>query len=218
MRSFLFATTVLSLAFGTPVLAQAAPPPASFPEGRLDDAVKPSAYRLDFTVDPAKERFSGKVEIDAVLKVPSAALFIHGRDLAMRRAVATVAGKAYPGTWKQLDDTGVAQLSFAEPLPAGRIMLSFDYDAPFGGGPAGMFRVKVGEDWYSWTQFQSIDARAAFPGFDEPGLKQPFTVTVRTPPGLKAVSNAPELSVRREGGGTSTVSPRPCRSRPIWSR
>jgi aminopeptidase N len=200
MRAFLLATTVFSLAFGAPVLAQAEPPPVSFPEGRLDDVVKPSAYRLDFTVDPAKERFSGKVEIDAVLKAPRAALFIHGRDLAMRSAVATVAGKAYPGTWKQLDDTGVAQLTFAQTLPAGKVTLSFDYDAPFGGGPAGMFRVKVGEDWYSWTQFQSIDARAAFPGFDEPGLKQPFTVTVRTPLGLKAVSNAPEQSVTREGG------------------
>lgn len=199
MRALLLATTVLSLAFGTPALAQPAPPPA-YPEGRLDDAVKPSAYRLDFTVDPAKERFSGKVEIDAVLKAPSAALFIHGRDLVMRSAVASANGKAYPGTWKQLDDTGVAQLTFAQALPAGKVTLAFDYDASFGSGPAGMFRVKVGEDWYSWTQFESIDARAAFPGFDEPGLKQPFTVTVRTPPGLKAVSNAPELSVTREGG------------------
>jgi aminopeptidase N len=199
MRSLLLSFASASLlALSAPALAQPTAPPA-FPEGRLDDAVKPSAYRLDFTVDPAKERFSGKVEIEAVLKAPSAALFIHGRDLAMRSAVATVAGKAYPGTWKQLDDTGVAQLTFVQTLPAGKVTLSFDYDAPFGSGPAGMFRVKVGEDWYSWTQFQSIDARAAFPAFDEPGLKQPFTVTVRTPPGLKAVSNAPELSVTREG-------------------
>lgn len=162
--------------------------------------MKPSAYRLDLTVDPAQTRFSGKVEIDAVLKAPSAALFIHGRDLAVHQAVAIVAGKSYPGTWKQLDDTGVAQLTFANLLPAGPITLSFDYDAPFGEGPAGMFRVKVGDAWYSWTQFESIDARAAFPSFDEPGFKQPFTVTLRTLPGLKAVSNTPEVSVTREGG------------------
>lgn len=200
MRSFLGCLVSASLlAFSAPALAEAAPP-AAFPEGRLDDAVKPTAYRLDFTVDPAQERFSGKTEIDVTLKAPSASLFIHGRDLAMRGAAATVAGKTYPGAWQQLDDTGVARLTFAQPLPAGPVTLSFDYDAPFGQGPAGMFRVKVGEDWYSWTQFQSIDARAAFPGFDEPGLKQPFTVTVRTPAGLKAVSNAPEQSVTREGG------------------
>ena len=202
MRALLLASTVLSLALGTPALAQpTAPQPAPvYPQGRLDDAVRPSAYRLDLTVDPAQERFSGKVEIDAVLKAPSASLFIHGRDLAMRKVAAVVAGKSFPGAWKHLDDTGVAQLTFAQPLPAGKVMLSFEYDAPFGNGPAGMFRVKVGEDWYSWSQFQSIDARAAFPGFDEPGLKQPFTVTLRTPPGLKAVSNAPQASVMREGG------------------
>ena len=200
MRALLLATTVLALAFTTPALAQPASPPAAFPEGRLSDAVKPSAYRLDLTVDPAQPRFSGRAEIDAVLAAPSAAVFIHGRDLAMRRAVATAAGKTYPGTWKQLDDTGVAQLTFAQPLPAGPVTFAFEYDAAFGDGPAGMFRVKVGSDWYSWTQFESIDARAAFPAFDQPGFKQPFTVTLRTPPGLKAVSNTPELSVREEAG------------------
>ena len=189
------------LALSAPALAQPALPSAvAFPEGRLDDTVRPAAYRLDLTVDPAQARFSGKVEIDAVLKTPSAAVFIHGRDLAMHRAVATVAGKAYPGTWKQLDETGVAQLTFAQPLPAGPVTFAFEYDAAFGDGPAGMFRVKVGSDWYSWTQFQSIDARAAFPSFDEPGFKQPFTVTLRTPRGLKAVSNAPEVSVQEEAG------------------
>lgn len=200
VRNLFFSLASASLlAFSAPALAQTAPPVA-YPEGRLDDAVRPSAYRLDLTVDPAQARFSGKVEIDAVLKAPSAALFIHGRDLAMHRAVATVGGKAYPGIWKQLDDTGVAQLTFAQPLPAGAVTFVFEYDAAFGDGPAGMFRVKVGSDWYSWTQFESIDARAAFPSFDQPGFKQPFTVTLRTPRGLKAVSNTPEVSVRQEAG------------------
>jgi aminopeptidase N len=202
MRALLLASTVLSLALGAPVLAQPtlAQAPVTFPEGRLDDAVKPSAYRLDLTVDPAQARFSGKVEIDAVLKAPTTSLFIHGRDLAMHQAVATVRGKTYPGAWKQLDDTGVAQLTFVQPLPAGPVTFAFAYDAAFGDGPAGMFRVKVGSDWYSWTQFESIDARAAFPSFDEPGFKQPFTLTLRTPSGLKAVSNTPEVSVQPEAG------------------
>src|ERR1700712_2695590 len=127
MRALLLASTVLSLALGAPVSAQPAiaQAPVTFPEGRLDNAVRPSAYRLDLTVDPAQARFSGKVEIDAVLKAPSAALFIHGRDLAMHRAVATVAGKAYPGNWKQLDDTGVVRLTFAQPLPAGAVTFAF---------------------------------------------------------------------------------------------
>jgi len=206
----LLAAAPATVAFAqTPPTPSPAPPPApaaqapalqDFPKGQLSDIAAPRAYRLDLTVDPAQARFSGRVEIDALLARPTATVFLHGRDLAMHRAIARIAGKAYPGTWRQLDATGVAALTFAQPLPAGMVTFTFDYDAPFQDGPAGMFHVRVGGDWYSWTQFESIDARGAFPGFDQPSFKTPFTVTLRTPPGLKAVSNAPETGTTREGG------------------
>ncbi|RVU05131.1 M1 family peptidase [Novosphingobium umbonatum] len=174
------------------------PPPA--PLGKLADAVRPAAYRLDLTLDPAQERFSGHVEIDATVKESSRFIYLHGRDLKVAKASATIGGKTYPATWSQVDETGVALLTFAEALPAGVATFAFDYDAAFSDGPAGLFRVKVGDAWYSWSQFESIDARAAFPSFDQPGYKQPFTVTLRTPKGLTAVSNAPEIETREEGG------------------
>ncbi|MEJ5977184.1 M1 family metallopeptidase [Novosphingobium sp. PS1R-30] len=184
------------------VLAQAPAPTESapYPKGQLTDAVQPQDYRLDLTLDPAREGFSGKVEIDALLKRPSATIHLHGRDLTMRSATARVGNRTIPGTWKQLDDTGVAALTFAETLPAGPVILTFDYDAKFQEGPAGLFRVNVGGVWHLWSQFQSIDARAAFPGFDQPSFKTSFTVTLRTPPGLKAVSNAPETGSKQENG------------------
>lgn len=206
MRRLLLATSLFSLVCAAPALAQssamqapATTQPAA-PKGQLGDAVRPSAYRLDLTVNPDNERFSGKVEIDATLKEPSSFVDLHGRDLNVTRAVATAGGKSYAGTWSQVDPTGVVRLTFAEPLPAGPVTFAFDYDAAFQSGPAGMFRVKVGDDWYSWTQFESIDARAAFPSFDQPGYKQPFTVTLRTKPGQVAVSNAPEVSKTIENG------------------
>lgn len=185
-----------------PTASADAPPPAPppVPMGKLPDAVIPAAYRLDLTVDPAQPRFSGHVEIDAMVKQASRFVYLHGRDLAMRKATATIAGRTISGTWAQVDPTGVALLTFPKALPAGPVTFAFDYDAAFQDGPAGLFRVKVGDDWYGWSQFESIDARAAYPGFDQPGYKQPFTVTLRTPPGLTAVSNTPETSAPREGG------------------
>jgi len=211
MRSLLLAASALSLACSAPARAEApqADPAASaaaalapVPPGKLSDAVHPLTYRLDLTVDPAQERFSGHVEIDATLKAASTFVDLHGRDLKMAKAVATAGGKSYVGRWFELDPTGVARLVFDAPLPAGPVTFSFDYDAEFAQGPAGLFRVKVGEDWYSWTQFQSIDARAAFPGFDEPGFKVPFSVTLRTRKGQVAVSNAPQASSTDEGDWT----------------
>ncbi|MFM5930092.1 MAG: M1 family metallopeptidase [Novosphingobium sp.] len=208
MRLFPAAVSTLALvvagAIASPALAIEAPATpaatAPVPQGQLSDAARPTGYRLDMTVDPAKERFSGHVEIDAELKAASTFIDLHGRDLKMTKATATVGGRTIAGTWEQKSASGLARLTFAEALPAGPVKLAFDYDAAFNTGPAGMFRVKVGEDWYSWTQFQSIDARAAFPSFDEPGFKTPFEVTIRTPKGLKAISNAPEVSTREEAG------------------
>ena len=203
MRKILTAASLLALTLATPALADAPPPQVDLPavpKGQLGDAVAPIAYRIDLTVDPSKERFSGEVEIDATLKTGGNIVFLHGRDLAMHKATASFAGRTIEGRWSQPEETGTAVLTFAEPLPAGPVTFRFAYDAAFGDGPAGLFRVKVGDDWYAWTQLQSIDARAVFPSFDEPGIKVPFTVTLRTPPGQMAVSNAPEASKTTEGG------------------
>ena len=209
MRPMLLAASALSFAVAGPVISQApdlaaatsaARALAPVPPGKLTGAVRPSAYRLDLTVDPSQERFSGHVEIDAALNAPSRFVDLHGRDLKISMVMATVGGKTFHGQWFQLDPSGVGRLVFAQPLPAGPVTFAFDYDAAFENGPLGMFHVKVDADWYSWTQFESIDARAAFPGFDEPGFKVPFTVTLRTKPGQMAVSNAPQVSSTLENG------------------
>lgn len=163
------------------------------PFGRLDDSVRPLAYRLDMTLDPAKPRFSGHVEIDLTLAAGTSRIYLHGRDLDVTRAEARIGARGVSAHWRQLDANGLAEVRFDEPLPPGRPTLSFDYSAAFGQGPAGLFRVEVEGAWYAWSQFQSIDARAVFPGFDQPGFKTPFAVTLRTPPGLMAISNGPEV-------------------------
>ncbi|MGN6499831.1 MAG: M1 family metallopeptidase, partial [Tsuneonella sp.] len=193
--------------FAAPVLAADAPAvdPAvialgEVPHGRLTDAVVPSAYRVDTKFDPSKDGFSGATEIDVTLAHPSRYIDMHGRNLTMASATATVAGKTYPGRWYQVDPTGVARLVFDRELPAGKATLKFAYTGKYQGNASGLFHAKVGDDWYGWSQFESIDARAAFPGFDEPGFKVPFTVTIRTPAGQSAVSNAPEVSSTLEDG------------------
>ena len=170
------------------------------PAGQLGGEVVPRAYRLDLTIDPAQPRFSGHVEIDVALATQSATIFLHGRDLDVANVTALVGKRTIAGHWRQRDSGGVAQVVFDESLPAGPATLVFGYTAAFAQGPAGMFRARVEQDWYSWTQFQSIDARAAFPCFDQPGFKTPFAVTLRTPPGLTAIANGPEQGAARMEG------------------
>ncbi|GEN99587.1 aminopeptidase [Novosphingobium sediminis] len=210
MRTIMLAATLLAGTFlASPALAQQVatetPIPAEagqMPAGKLDGSVVPQTYRLDLTVDPTKDRFSGHVEIDVDVKKAGRFVWMHGRDLKVGKVTAMVGGQPVAGTFRQVDPTGVALVTFDAPLPAGKTTFAFDYDAPFGEGPAGMFHLKVGDDWYSWTQHESIDARASFPSFDEPGFKVPWNVTLRTPEGLKAVSNAPEVKTETANGMT----------------
>lgn len=197
----LTAAAALALSINAPVLAQSVATPApAVPAGKLTGQVQPQAYRIDLTIDPSQERFSGKAEIDATLKAASSTVDLHWRDMDLRSVEVLAGGKVLKPTWQQIDATGVGRLTFAEPVPAGAVTFRFAYDAPFQTAPAGLFRVKVGSDWYAWTQLESIDGRGVFPSFDEPGFKTPFTVTLRTPPGQTAVSNAPQIGVTRESG------------------
>ncbi|RSV45946.1 M1 family peptidase [Sphingomonas sp. ABOLD] len=193
MRALLFASSALLL----PVAALAQTP--AQPTGKLPDAATPIAYRLDFTILPEKDRFNGHTEIDIDLKAPARTIWMHGRDLHVAKTIARSGGKSVTATFTQKSATGLAQLDFGKTLPAGRVTLVFDYDAAFGTGTQGLYHVKVDDAWYSWTQFESIEARAAFPSFDQPGYKTPFTVSITTKPGFTAVSNAPEASSRKAG-------------------
>ncbi|PVX31211.1 M1 family metallopeptidase [Sphingomonas pokkalii] len=192
MRVALLACTALLV----PAAALAQTPQ---PEGKLPDVATPAAYRLDFTILPERERFSGHTEIDVDLKQPASAIWMHGRDLRVNKATAQIGTRRIPVHFTQKSATGLAQIDFGATVPAGRITLRFDYDAPFGRTTSGMYHLNIADAWYSWSQFESIDARAAFPSFDQPGYKTPFTVSITTHPGFVAVSNAPQVRTEKRG-------------------
>ncbi|QTH22081.1 ERAP1-like C-terminal domain-containing protein [Rhizorhabdus wittichii] len=196
MKKLLAAVALAALSVPLSAAATTAEP---VPLGILSDAATPLAYRLDLTIVPDRERFSGHAEIDATLKAETRSLFLHGRSLKVARVVARVGGRTVAARYGEVDGSGVARLDFASPLPAGKVTLVFDYDAAFGDGASGLYRVKVADQWYAWTQFESIDARAAFPGFDQPGYKTPFTVSLTTRPGEVAIGNSREVRTTKAG-------------------
>jgi alanyl aminopeptidase len=162
----------------------------SIPLGSLPRVAIPARYRIALRIDPKADRFSGHVEIDVDFLKARRSLFLHGLDLNVSGVTVRLkSGQSFAAHYDQVDASGVARLIFVDQVPAGPATLIFDYDAPFDHSLEGLYKVVDRGDSYAFTQFESSDARRAFPSFDEPGFKTPFDITVIAPKGLKVIGN-----------------------------
>ncbi len=149
---------------------------------QLPAGVTPLAYQLDLTVMPERETFSGRVRIDIRFDAATDGFWMHGRGLDVDK-VQLHAGREHRAR----------DLSPGDPRRGGADIRSRNRSsrkprnstsaiaARFSELLEGLFRVKVGADWYAFTQFEPIDARGVFPGFDEPRFKTPFTLSIVAP-------------------------------------
>jgi len=164
----------------------------SYPRGQLPDTVTPERYALTFEVDPGQAQFAGTADIAVRINHATQRIWLHGSGLTVSNATIEVAGHKQSASYRQIDPiSGVARLDVTSDLPAGPATLHISYKGSFREGAEGFFRTQAGSDWYVFSQMEPIDARRAFPGFDEPRFKTPFAITIITPAGDKAVSNAP---------------------------
>ena len=188
--------------------AVSAQPRFSFSEapGRLSKAVRPLSYRLTLVLDPARDDFSGQVEIEVEVGHPLSSLLLHARELQPARMVLMQAGReralrlvnpAFEQGWRLQAVDGL-------PIAAGRHLLRIHYAGRVNRSGAGLYRAdyrEAGELRHMLaTQFQAIDARSVFPGFDEPAFRASFAVTVQAPQGMEVLSNMP-LREREDQGG-----------------
>jgi alanyl aminopeptidase len=172
------------------------------PAGRLSRVVSPTHYRLELTIDPKEARFSGRVSIDLLAEGALDHFWIHGKDLAVSESwLETESGTRIETLYEQRLGSGVSLIAPVTPVGPGPMTLNLVWDAPFNTAANALFRVDRDGDAYVASQLQPIAARQIFPGFDEPGFKVPFDVTLVTPTGEVAMTNTPELSAEDLGNG-----------------
>jgi len=178
--------------------------PGPAPAVRLPTDVRPTDEAIELRIVPSDERFSGKVDITVQLEAARGAFWLHGRDMNVTRATVTPLGSGagapmdggapIEGKWEQRHPSGVASLVLPQRVPAGRAKIHIEFDAPIGTSLKGLYRAKQAGESYVFTQFEAIAARQAFPCFDEPAFKIPFTLTLVVPAAHRAVANTKEAA------------------------
>ncbi len=170
---------------------------------RLPGGVVPRHYAIELEPDLEAATFSGNVAIDIEITEPSTTIVLNAAELSIASArLDTSAGE-------------VVELDSSVDEESERLTLSRqDGGGEFTPGPArldisftgvlndqlhGFYRSTYTDDTgaahtIATTQFESTDARRAFPCFDEPALKATFATTLVVDEGLLAVSNAAETS------------------------
>ena len=153
---------------------------------RLGGDVVPVSQQVRLRVDPRQDSFRGSVRIDLDVKRPVTHFHFHSADGTIESVRLNQNTLTHAADIEQ-----TVRVTAGSPIPPGRHTLLVEFSAPFNRSAVGLYKmVKDGEP-YLFTQFEAIDARRAFPCWDEPSFKLPYELTLEVPTQYTAVANTP---------------------------
>lgn len=165
----------------------------------LPSYCEPISYELEIIPDLVHFTFTGSVKILLEIKTSTNELKLHKQDLFV--SFTSFTGK--DGEMIKTTDINTnlkentMTLKFSSELSVGKGILLIKYKGDINSDMVGFYRSQYEridgvKNWMTSTQFEPIDARRAFPCWDEPALKAEFSLTLIIPKELKALSNMPE--------------------------
>jgi aminopeptidase N len=181
--------------------APVAAPDPSPPAFRLPGDVKPVRYALELTIVPGEPKASGRVHITAEVVTPTRAVWLHATGLA----VASAELDGVPARVVAGGEDFIAVVT-ERALAAGPHAVDVAFSAPIDPAKSrGIYSEREGSDAYVYTFFEPIDARRAFPCFDEPSYKVPWRLTFHVKADQVALGNAPIERETPEPNGMKKV-------------
>ncbi len=174
---------------------------------RLPSYIKPERYQITLKPDLKKFTFEGEETIFLTLGKATREIILHSVDLEIESVSFKNGQKAKKIKFDKVGET--VAISFAKPIPKGRIELFLKFKGTLTDKLKGFYRSKYlhdGQEKYlATTQFEATDARRAFPCFDEPAHKAIFDVTLMVPGSMTAISNTIEDKIIEHEGGYKAI-------------
>jgi puromycin-sensitive aminopeptidase len=180
-------------------------------EHRLPGDVVPSHYQIELTPDLDRATFEGSVLIDIDVSETIDEIACNAAELEIRDARLWRDGSAIE-LHPALDEATERLLLRGDTsLPTGSARLEISFNGVLNDRLKGFYRSTFTDDdgtkhTIATTQFQSTDARRAFPCWDEPAFKATFTVSLVVPEDLLAISNTSETTREQLGDGRVKVT------------
>ena len=174
------------------------------PNHRLDRDVVPTFESVKLRMDPARPDYLGAVHIDVSVVTPTDSFRLYAKDMDVI-SVRLVGNAGAVTVTHESGETGLLTVRAGQPIAAGDYGLDIDFMNDFNTRANSLYRLKSGEDWYCYTQFEAVAAREAFPCWDEPEFKIPFQLTVTVPEKCSAVSNT-TIAKESTVGGQRTIT------------
>ncbi len=189
---------------------------AQSPELKLDGSVRPVSYAADLTLLTDSPTFSGSIDIDVEMRSPAGLIWLNATDIAIRQATVQT-GETRQTAAVEPGNANFVGLRFPAEVPAGRARLRIQYEGKVSPkSTAGIFQGRDANITYLYTQFESTDARRAFPCFDQPNFKTPWQLTLHIKKGNLAISNTPQTAEAEEANGMKRVTFAPTKPLPSY--
>ena len=164
---------------------------------RLPGGVIPQHYALIIVPNLSAANFTGSERIELTLTGPTRSITLNAAELTFIAVHAHLPGlpsQSFPATVTLDENVQQATLTFERELPAGPATLEIAYSGKINSKLRGFYLSRSKTNNYGVTQFESTDARRAFPCFDEPGLKATFGVSLVIDSSDTAISNTSAIS------------------------
>jgi len=193
---------------------------ASANDFRLRRDVTPVSYRIHLEPDLVKKTFQGEVSIDVKVHEPVSRVTLNAQELQIAEAYATSGtGTKLCATVTLDSEREFADLTFDGLLGTGTWQLFLRFSGIHNDKLKGFYSSTWKDDQGKShalvsSQFESTDARRAFPCFDEPEFKATFDVSLSIPKDLVAISNGRMISDSITPGSTRKLV-RFCRTMPM---
>jgi aminopeptidase N len=173
---------------------------------RLPEVARPENYKLNFTPDLDKATFEGDETITIRVLKPTSEITLNSADIDFHDVSITAGGNTQKAKVTAQKENEMVVLSVDKALAAGPAAIHITYSGILNSEMRGLYLGKDDQGRkYAASQFESTDARRAFPSFDEPDYKATFDITVVADKGLAAISNQKILSDTDGPGNKHTV-------------